>query len=392
MSDARWRSELVERRERGLTRSLRTVRSAQGPTVRLDGRDHINFGSNDYLSLASDERIREAVVRAVRDTGWGSGASRLVCGTHASHLELEERLAAFTGTERALAFSSGYLANLAAVRAGAGKGDLVFSDERNHASIIDGTRLSGARVIVYPHRDYDSLESLLRTRCRGGRKLIVTDSLFSVDGCFADLPRLVDLKERAGALLCVDEAHAFAVHGAKGRGVAEAQGVAGRIDITVGTLSKALGGVGGFVCGSQTLIDYLINTSRSFIFSTAPPPAACAAACAALDIVESAEGRQRREHALTLAARLRTKLADDRGYDISTTAGQVIPLIVGDADAALALCNQLLESGVFAPAFRPPSVPRGASCLRMSVTAGHDCEHIDTLIGALDEGQGAGQR
>ena len=383
MSTAFWQQGVDELEAAGLGRRLNRLESGQGPTIRREGRVVINFASNDYLSLAADERVIDAAVRAARDWGWGAAASRLVSGTFTPHRTLETRLAEFFGAPAALVFGSGYHANLAAVRAGAGKGDVIFSDERNHASLIDGARLSGARVVVFPHRDYDALNELLARHAGPVRRLIVTESLFSVDGGFASLPRLVELKERHDAVLCVDEAHAFGVFGDHGRGLAEMQNVEGRIDMLIGTLSKALGGAGGFICGSQALVDWLVNTARTFIFSTAPPPAVCAAATAALDIVE--QEPERRANVLASAARLRTELGDVRGHDLSTTQSQIVPVVIGDPARTVELAEQLLDRGLFVPAFRPPSVPSGSARLRISVTAGHEPGHLDTLLKALDE-------
>ena len=294
MSSSDYARELGELRSAGLLRDRRTVSSAQGRTLVVGGREVVCFCSNNYLGLADDQRVVAAAKRALDRWGWGAGASALVSGTSEPLRSLERRIAAFEGSQAAMVLGSGYLANLAAVRAAAGVGDVVFLDKLNHASLIDAARASGARVRVFAHRDYDRLAVLLGRSAGAKRRLIVTDSLFSMDGDFADLPRLVELKRRYEATLMIDEAHATGVMGERGRGVAEQAGVEGEIDITVGTLSKALGGVGGFVCGSAALVEYLVNTARSYVYTTALPAAACAACAAALEIVEQEPERRQR--------------------------------------------------------------------------------------------------
>jgi 8-amino-7-oxononanoate synthase len=298
------------------------------------------------------------------------------------HLRLERRLADFKATQASLVLPTGYMANLAAVRAGAGPGDHIFSDALNHASIIDAARLSGATTHVYSHRDCDHLERLLNGAPASGRRLIVTDSLFSMDGDLADLPRLVDAKRRYGAELCVDEAHATGMYGRSGRGVAEMMGVEKDMDMTVGTLSKALGGMGGFICGSQVLIDYLINTARSFIYTTAIVPSACAAAERALDIVR--DEPERRLRVAQLATRLREGLAEI-GLNTGTSVSHIVPVVVGQAEATVEAAAKLLQRGFLVYPIRPPSVPEGTARLRISVTAGHTMQQIDGLLAALAE-------
>jgi len=298
---------------------------------------------------------------------------------------LEEEIARFKRAEAALVFTSGYLANLAAVRAGAARGDTIFSDALNHASLIDACRLSGAAIRVFAHRDYDHLDRLLGQTPTTGRRLIVTDSLFSMDGDFADLPRLVEIKRRYGADLCVDEAHATGVCGREGRGVGEMMGVEEAVDITVGTLSKALGGLGGFVCGSRELIDYLINTARSLIYTTGMPPSVCEAAVEAIGIVRDEPWRRARVG--ELAERLRRGLIR-AGLNIGDSASHIVPVLVGEAEAAMELAGALLARGLLVWPIRPPSVPEGTARLRISVTAGHTADQIDALIDALRESAG----
>jgi 8-amino-7-oxononanoate synthase len=372
--------ELNERRARGLYRSRRELRPAGGARVRLRGREFVNFGSNDYLALAADPRLARAAARAARRHGCGAGASPLVSGYRRPLRLLERDLAAWEGTEAALVFASGYAANLAAVSALAGPGDAVFSDELNHASLIDGCRLSRARVCVYRHGDLDHLHDLLRGQGPAARRrLIVTDTLFSMDGDLAPLAGLIDFAGRHDALLLIDEAHATGVLGESGRGLTDllpARGYdPGRV-VKVGTLSKALGAQGGFVCGSRLLIDYLVNCARPYIFSTALAPPAAAAARQAVSLVQAEP--ERRRHLLALAGRLRDGLGAP-GHPHS----QIVPLIVGEAAAAVRLSARLEECGLLVPAIRPPSVPEGTARLRISLTAGHAEEDVRRLLAAL---------
>jgi 8-amino-7-oxononanoate synthase len=376
--------ELNERRSRGLYRSRRELASAQGARVRVRGRDLVNFSSNDYLGLAADPRLARAAARAARRYGCGAGASPLVSG-HLRPLRLLERdLAAWEGTEAALVFPSGYAANLAAVSTLAGRDDAVFSDELNHASLIDGCRLSRAGVFVYRHRDLDHLHDLLHHEGPATRRrLIVTDSVFSMDGDLAPLAGLIDLARRHDALLLIDEAHATGVLGESGRGLTDllppGEGERDRL-VKVGTLSKALGAQGGFVCGSRRLIDYLVNCARPYIFSTAlaPPVAAAAREAVALVIAEP----ERRRRVLTLAEQLRSGLRA-LGRPANNSSCQIVPVIVGDATAAVGLSEQLEERGLLVPAIRPPSVPEGTARLRISLTAGHTEEDVRRLLEAL---------
>ena len=375
-------SEMEALRRAGLYRRLRLREGPQTARLRIEGRDVVNFGSNDYLGLAADPRLGAAVAEAIRSDGWGSGASPLVTGYSQRQRRLEERLAEFEGTEAALLFPSGFAANVGTIAALAGPGDTVFTDRKNHASLLDGCRLSRADVRVYPHNDWRKLESLL-DRHRGARRLIVTDSLFSMDGDLAPLAELADLAQRYDAMLMIDEAHATGVFGSLGRGVAEQLGLEGRIPIRVGTLSKALGSIGGFVAGSRRLIEWLVNRARPYIFSTAAPAAICAAGIAALDIV-GAEPQRRRE-LLASAQTLRAALAG-QGWNVGQSASQIIPLLVGDPDRAVALSARLLDRGLLVPAIRPPTVPQGEACLRISLSYGHTAEMIARLVEKMGDG------
>ena len=341
----------------------------------------IHFGSNDYLALAADPRLAEAVAAALPREGWGSGASPLLWGHGSMHRMLEDRLAEFEGTEAALVFSSGFAANTGTIAALVGPGDVVFTDRKNHASLLDGCRLSRADVRVFPHGDHQQLDALLvRTQGRARRQLIVTDSLFSMDGDLAPLAELAHVAERHGAMLLIDEAHATGVFGRYGRGVAEHLGVEERIPIRVGTLSKALGCHGGFVAGSRQLIDWLINTARPYIFSTAAPAAVAAAAMAALEIVR--EEPERRERLLACSAEVRARLVE-QGWNVGPSVSQILPVIVGQPEEAMELSGWLRLHGILVPAIRPPTVPEGEACLRISLTAGHTSEMIDRLLSTM---------
>jgi 8-amino-7-oxononanoate synthase len=378
--------ELNERRRRGLYRRRRRLDSAQGARVRVGGRELLNFSSNDYLGLAADPRLARAAARAARRYGCGAGASPLVSGHLRPLRALERVLAAWEGTEAALVFASGYAANLAVVAALMGSEDAVFSDEWNHASLIDGCRLSRARVCVYRHGDLDHLHDLLRREGpTARRRLIVTDTVFSMDGDLAPLAGLTELAARHDAMLLIDEAHATGVIGEAGRGVTDLL-PPGAYDpdrlVKVGTLSKALGAQGGFVCGRRRLIEYLVNFARPYIFSTALAPPVAAAARQAVAVVRAEPERRRR--LLTLAGTLREGLRT-LGVPVGDSRCQIVPVVVGEATAAVRLAARLEERGLLVPAIRPPSVPEGTARLRVSVTAGHNEDDVNRLLAALRE-------
>ncbi len=355
-------------REDGLFRRMRTVGSPQGPRIELDGHEVLLLCSNDYLGLAAHPAVREAAVAAVGEWGVGAGASRLVSGNMVPHDRLEQRLAAFHGTETALLFGSGYLANTGVIAALARRGEMVFSDELNHASIIDGCRLAGAQTFVYRHRDLEHLAWGLG-RVPGHAALIVTDGLFSMDGDVAQLGWLRELASRHGAKLMVDDAHAVGALGPGGRGAVAEAGLAGEVDVLVGTLGKALGSYGAYACVSREVRDLLVNTARPLIFSTGLPPAMAAAAEAALGIVETEPSRidRLRENASTLRAALAAN-----GLEPGGAGAQIMPVAVGDPDRAVAICRRALDAGVYAQAIRPPTVPDGTSRLRLTVTSEHE--------------------
>ena len=373
MSDIEARLEELERL--GLARRLRLISGPQGPTVLLEGKPVLLLCSNNYLGLADHPRVREAAAEAAMRWGVGAGASRLVSGTMTIHGRLEERLAAFKGSEACVLFGSGYLANLGVIGALAGRGDTIFSDELNHASIVDASRLSRAEVIVYRHRDVEHLEWNLRRHGRDAqaRRLIVTDSVFSMDGDVAPLETLTELAQEYAAQIVVDEAHALGNLGPGGRGAVAEAGLDGEIDVVVGTLGKALGSYGAYACASAETVRYLINSARSLIYSTAPPPPAVAGALAALELLR--EEPQRVQRLRSNARALRAALSAE-GFPVTESEMQIVPLIVGEERAAMRLCQQAIERGVFAQAIRPPTVPDGTARLRLTAMASHTAAEL----------------
>jgi 8-amino-7-oxononanoate synthase len=363
---------LEELRDRGLYRRLRLVEGPQGPRVLLGGHEVLLLCSNDYLGLAADRRVREAAAEAALRWGAGAGASRLISGNMQPHRELEEALAAFKGYDRALLFGSGYLANTGTIAALAGPGEVVFSDELNHASIIDGCRLARAETVVYRHNDVDHLESLLRGAA-GTPALIVTDGIFSMDGDVAPLPGLLELARRYGARLMVDEAHATGALGPGGRGAVAAAGLSGEVDVVMGTMGKALGSYGAYVAANAETVDYLVNRARPFVFSTAPAPPIVGAARAALGVLEAEP--ERVDRLMANARALKEALAAE-GLVAGASTTQIVPIEIGDADPTMDLCERALERGVFAQGIRPPTVPEGSSRLRFTVMATHDPEDL----------------
>ncbi len=358
---------LEEIRERGLYRKLRSVSGPQGPRVLLDGRPVLLLCSNNYLGLADHPRVREAAAEAAMRYGAGSGASRLISGNMTIHRRLEEALAAFKGREACVLFGSGYLANSGVVSALAREGDVVFSDALNHASIVDGCRLSRAETFVYDHCDVDHLDWGLR-QAEGRGALIVTDGVFSMDGDVAPLRDIVELAHRHDARVMVDEAHGTGCIGPDGRGLVAELGLEGEVDVIVGTLGKALGSYGAYVLCDQTRSEYLSNSARTLIFSTALPPPAVAAALAALGLLRE---QPRRVEKLQRNARVLRQALAESGLPVEDGNTPIVPLIVGDADTAVAASDRALERGIFAPAIRPPTVPAGTSRLRLAVMASH---------------------
>ena len=382
--DATLSERLAAIRDQGLYRQLRQIDSPQSPHIEIGGRALLNFSSNDYLGLANEPALKEAAIEAVKKFGSGSGASRLICGSVAPHHELEEALAAFKGLEAALTFSTGYAAAVGTISALAGKEDVVVIDKLVHASIVDGARLSGAKLRVFAHNDLDDLEEILQwaDQAQGpkskaqsqSRVLIITESVFSMDGDCAPLQEIVALKNKYGAWLMVDEAHATGIYGKKRRGLAEESGVSSDIDVQMGTLGKALGASGGYIAGSRTLIDYLVNRARSFIFSTAPVPAAAAAATAGIRFVESSKGEARR------------KMLWDRVKEFDSKAlSAIIPVIIGNETKAVETAAALLEQNIYVPAIRYPTVARNQARLRVTLTAAHEKEDVATFRDILHQ-------
>jgi 8-amino-7-oxononanoate synthase len=365
---------LAELEHLGLSRRLRMISGPQGPTVLLDGKPVLLLCSNNYLGLADHPRVREAAAEAAMRWGVGAGASRLVSGSMTIHRRLEERLAAFEGTESCLLFGSGYLANLGVIGALAGPGDVIFSDELNHASIVDGCRLSRAEVVVYRHRDIEHLDwSMRRHGERRSRRVIVTDSVFSMDGDIAPLAHIAELASIYDAQVIVDEAHATGNVGPDGRGAVAAAGLEGEIDVVIGTLGKALGSYGAYACASSEMIQYLINTARSVIFSTAPGPPATAGALAALDLLQE---RPHRVQRLRSNARVLRRALAAEGFPVADSEMHIVPLVVGEERAAMRLCQEVIERGVFAQAIRPPTVPAGTARLRLTAMASHTATEL----------------
>ena len=379
-------AELASLERDGLLRRRREVTSLQAARCLVDGRELINFAANDYLSLAHDPRVIAAAQRALAEAGVGATASALISGRSSWHVTLEESLARFERQPAAVLFPTGFAANVGTICALAGKDDVIFSDRLNHASLIDGCRLSGARVSTYSHEDLTRLEKDLE-KCsssapRTGRRLIVTDSVFSMDGDLAPLPTLCDLADRFEAILIVDEAHATGVFGSSGRGAAELLGVEHRVAVRVGTLSKGVGALGGFVAGPQTLIDWLWNRARTQIFSTALPPSICAAATEAIRIVENEP--QRRQRLLRTAADLRQRIIDAGIETVPHAVGPIVPVILHTPERAIRVARQLENAGFLVAAIRPPTVPQGTSRLRITLSSGHEPADIDRLVAALD--------
>lgn len=374
--------ELKTLKDQSLMREYKTLEGEQGPYIQIQGKSYLSFCSNNYLGLANHPMIKQAAAAAIYQYGWGAGASRLVSGNMALHQELEKEIAKFKGTEAALLFPTGYMANIGALCALVTKGDVVIGDKLNHASIIDGCRQSGATFRVYPHKNMAQLEALLkRSSSLFRRKLVITDSLFSMDGDIAPLPEIITLTKKYDAILMIDDAHATGVFGQYGRGMAEHYSLHGKIDIIMGSFSKSIGSIGGFIAGSKDLIDFLKNKARSFIYTTALPPAACAASLAALTLIQG-------------DISLIRKLWDNISYlryrlskytDTIVAESPIVPIIIGSAEDALHISTELYRHGILIPAIRPPTVPLGTSRLRISLMAAHTKNDIDKLINTLKE-------
>ena len=378
--------ELKSIDEAGLLRSLRRIETPQQVEVHSGDRELINFSSNDYLGLAAHESLRMAAQDGVEALGAGAGSARLISGSQTIAHELEAALAAFKQTEAALSFSSGYAAALGVVPALVGQGDVLVIDKLVHASLVDAARLSGAKLRVFKHNDLAELETILQWASgREGNTLVITESVFSMDGDLAPVRDLVQLKNRYGAWLMLDEAHATGLYGEDRRGIAEEMGVADGVEVQLGTLGKALGAAGGYICGSQALIDLLVNRARSFIFSTAPVPAQFAAAKRGVQLVQSDEGEALRTRLWANVDALKNGLIQ-QGWKLPVVRSAILPLMIGDEREALALAERLREAGVWVPAVRYPTVARGAARLRVTVSAAHQPKHLDALLEALGNG------
>lgn len=384
------RVQLKEREAAGLYRQRRVVGSAMGREIEVDGKTLLNFCSNDYLGLAADERVRAAFMRGVERWGAGSGASHLVCGHTAAHHELEEALADFTGRPRALLFASGYAANIGTINGLLRRGDSVFEDRLNHASLLDGGLLSGARFKRYRNRDTDDLDACLSEDTSPGRKLVVSDGTFSMDGTICDVAATAEVARKHAAWLMLDEAHSLGVLGNQGRGLADPASIAPEdVPVLIGTLGKAFGTQGGFVAGSDELIESLIQFARTYIYSTAMPAAIAVATLASLEIVRGEEWR--RQHLRDLVAQFRDG-ARQLGLQLLDSATPIQPVVIGDEHSTLAMSAALEQDGLLITAIRPPTVPTGSSRLRVTLTAAHQPADIDRLLAALERAGDAGAR
>ena len=373
---------LAQLRSEGLYRRLRILEGEQLHKATFDGREVINLSSNNYLGLTTHPKLREAALRAVRELGFGSGSVRTIAGTMELHMELERRIAAFKKTEAAVVFQSGFAANAGTVAALLGKEDLILSDELNHASIIDGARLSRATIRVFPHRDVESLKRLLEETASVKRRLVITDGVFSMDGDIAPLREVAALARAHGAIMMIDDAHSSGVLGRAGRGTVDHFDLHGQVDVQVGTLSKAIGVLGGYVCGSQALIEYLYHRARPFLFSTSHPPAVAAACLAAFDVLESEPERIERLWSNTKRFQSGLKRA---GFDTGSSETPITPILVGEADLAMRFSDRLFERGVFAQGIGFPTVAKGKARLRTIVTATHTEEELDRALAILEE-------
>ena len=374
---------LQDLRAKGVAPKLRVLEGEQKPVCNFDGREVINLASNNYLGLTSHRALRKASLEAVRKLGVGAGAVRTIAGTMKIHMDLEEQIAKFKHVEACVVFQSGFTANAGTVSAVLGKEDLIFSDELNHASIIDGARLSKAAIKVFKHKDVHDCERILQEHTNfPGNKLIITDGVFSMDGDIAPLPQLCDLAEKYGCIMMVDDAHASGVLGRSGRGSVDHFQCHGRVHIQVGTWSKAIGSMGGYVCGSRDLIDFLYLRARPFLFSTSHPPATAAACQAAFTLLDSAEG-ERLVKKLWANSKFFKRELKKRGFEFKASETPIIPIHVGDAAKAFEFSRKLFDAGVFAPAVGYPTVAEGKARLRAIVSAAHKREHLlkaaDTL-------------
>jgi len=369
--------ELDSLKSQGLYRHLRVLDEEQKPRTSFDHRSVINLSSNNYLGLTTHAKLRERALEATRTLGVGSGSVRTIAGTMSVHMELERRLAEFKRTEATVVFQSGFTANAGTVSSILGKEDFIVSDELNHASIIDGARLSRATIKVFPHRDAEAARAIVQTLPRERRRLIISDGVFSMDGDLGVLPALCDVADEFGCIMMVDDAHASGVFGTNGRGTIDHFGLHGRVDIQVGTLSKAVGALGGYVAGSRALIEFLYHRARPFLFSTSHPPAVAASCLAAIDVLESEPQLIER---LWDNTRFFKSGLQSLGFDTGASESPITPVIVGDAALAMKLSDVLFDNGVFAQGIGFPTVPRGKARVRTIVTATHTRDELQFAL------------
>jgi 8-amino-7-oxononanoate synthase len=374
--------ELIKIKESGLYRDMRVVGNAQDTHIEIEGKSFLSFCSNNYLGLANHPSVVKAVKDAVEEYGWGAGASRLVSGNMTLHEVLEDAISRFKGKDAAIVFPTGYMANLGAITSLVSNGDLVICDKLNHASIIDGCRLSGADFRVYAHCNMKKLENILKKASKYNRKLIVTDSVFSMDGDLAPLPDIVRVATEYNAMIMVDEAHGTGVFGENGRGVVEHFNLNKEIDVVMGTLSKAIGSLGGYVSGDIDLISYLRNKARSFMYTTALPPAVCAASIAGINLIQ--EDHSMRESLWYNVRFIKDKLRS-LNINMVSSQSQIIPILIGDAQKAVEISKLLYEKGILIPAIRPPTVPANSSRLRMTVMSLHTQDDLERLFEVFSE-------
>ncbi|MCB2308909.1 8-amino-7-oxononanoate synthase [Clostridium estertheticum] len=373
--------KLIKIKDKGLYRELRYINTAQSPRVKIEGKDFILLGSNNYLGLCDDFRLKKAAIDAINKYGVGSGGSRLTTGSYDLHKQLEEKIASFKGTEASLVFNTGYMANVGIISALCDASWVIFSDKLNHASIIDGYRLSGAKLIRYKHCDMNDLLNKIN-KYKGSNNLIVTDGVFSMDGDIAPLPEIVKIAKKFNMMTMVDDAHATGILGENGSGTASYFGLDNEVDIIMGTLSKAVASEGGYVAGKKDLINYLINSARSFIYSTALCPSTIAVSIKALQIIEKDE--ERRVKLLKTSNWFQNQLKVV-GFNVMETKTPIIPILIGEVDKAVEFSKILLSQGVYVPAIRPPSVPRGTSRLRISLMATHSKEDLEEALIKIKE-------
>ena len=376
--------ELIKIMKSGLNREMKVVGNAQDTHIEIEGKTFLSFCSNNYLGLANHPSVIKAVKDAVVEYGWGAGASRLVSGNMSLHESLEDEISRFKGKEAALVFPTGYMANLGAISSLVSNGDLVICDKLNHASIIDGCRLSGADFRVYAHCDMVKLENILRKSSKYNRKLIVTDSVFSMDGDLAPLPDIVRIAGKHKAMVMVDEAHGTGIFGENGRGVVEHFNLNKEVYIVMGTLSKAIGSLGGYVCGDTDLINYLRNKARSFMYTTALPPAVCAASIAGIKLIQNDPSLR---ELLWHNVRFIKEKLKSLNLSIISSESPIIPILIGDSQKAVDMSNFLYKKGLLIPAIRPPTVPANSSRLRMTVMSTHTKEDLERLLEVLSEVQ-----